>query len=120
MRKILMLALLLLCTACVQAQPANPSSDKDKASDVTTIQGCLQSAAGIFTLTESNGTTHRLSGYANKLSHQIGREVKITGAPGVKTIDTSQQNIEPSASEIPVFNVKSVTRIADTCKSPAK
>jgi len=118
MQKILILAW-LLSTACLQAQPANPSSDKDKSPDVT-IQGCLQSAAGVFTLTESNGTTHRLSGYANKLSHQVGREVKITGKAGVKTISDTSYGVASSATEIPVFDVKTVTRIADTCMSPAK
>jgi|SRR5271157_2657114 len=119
MHKTVILALLLFA-AWLQAQPANPSSDKNKPSDVTTIQGCLQSAAGIFTLTESNGTVHRLSGYANKLSHHVGHEVQITGKPGVNTVSDTSYGAASSAEEIPVFDVKTVTHIADTCKSPAK
>ena len=125
MYKNLILALsLLLSAGWLQAQTRVSSSDTSQApaktSGPTTIRGCLQSAAGTFTLTESNGTVHRLSGYANKLSHQVGHEVQITGKPGVKTVDTSQQNIASSAEEIPVFEVKTVTHIADTCKSPGK
>jgi len=120
MHRTLTLALLVLSAAWLQAQPANPPSESSKSSAPTTIEGCLQNSLGIYTLTESDGTVHRLSGYANKLGRQVGHEVKITGKPGVKTIDTSQQNIEPSATEIPVFDVKTVTRVVDTCKSPGK
>jgi hypothetical protein len=123
MLKTLVLALLLLSAAGLQAQQT-PSSETHQApaeaSALTIIQGCLQSTAGIYTLTENDGTVHRLSRYANKLSPHVGQEVQITGAPGVKTISTTQQNIASSAIEIPVFNVKTVTRIADSCKSPGK
>ena len=121
MPRTLMLALLLLSSAAwLQAQPANPPSGESKSSEPTTIQGCLQTSGGIYNLTESDGTVHRLSRYANKLSRQVGHEVRITGKPGVKTLSSTQQNIASSATEIPVFNVKTVTLVADTCKAPGK
>jgi hypothetical protein len=117
MHKTLILAsLFLLSAAWLQAQPANPSSDKSAASD-TTIEGCLQSANGHYTLTEKNGTVHRLSGYANKLSHHVGHEVKITGKPSVKTTDTTSWGTASSAVEQPVFDVSTVTHVADTCQA---
>jgi hypothetical protein len=121
MRKTSVLAL-VLCAAWLQAQEGYPSaSEKQKSSpELTTIQGCLQSAGGRYTLTESDGTEHRLSGYANKLGKQVGHEVEITGKPGVKTVGTTQQNIASSAIEIPVFYVQTVTHVADACKSPDK
>ena len=101
------------------AQAAYPSSDGGQSPQppATTIQGCLQSANGHYTLTEKNGTVHRLSGYANKLGHQVGHEVKITGMPSVKTTGTTSWGTASSAVEQPVFDVKTVTQVADTCQA---
>ena len=117
MYKPLRLALLLLSAAWLQAQPANPSSDNNKTTDLTTIEGCLQSSGGHYTLTENNGTEHRLSGYANKLGRQVGHEVQITGKPSVKTTSTTSWGAASSAAQQPVFDVKTVTHVADTCKA---
>lgn len=115
MHKLLILAL-LLSPEWVQAQPAGPSSDKNKTASLTTIDGCLQSADNEFTLTESDGTSHTLAGNGNKLNHQVGHQVEITGKPGIRTVDTTPVGGASSAKEIPVFEVKSLKQIADTCK----
>ena len=119
MRKTLTLALLLLSAVWLQAQ-TNPSSDKSKTSGPVTIEGCLQSAGGEFTLTESNGTVHQLSGSGNKLGHQVGHEVQITGKHSTKTTADTSYGAASSAQVVPVFEVKTVTQVADTCKSPGK
>jgi Protein of unknown function (DUF5818) len=118
MSKTLVLALLLLLSAAwAQALGGDPSSNADQksASGLTTIQGCLQSASSQFTLTDSNGTVHRLS-FSNKLTHHVGHEVQITGKPGVKTTETTTYGAGSSAEETPIFEVKTVTYVADTCK----
>ncbi len=120
MRKTLTLASLLLSAVWLQAQTANPSSDKNKTSGPATIEGCLQSAGGEFTLTESNGTVHQLSGSGNKLNHQVGHEVQITGKASTKTTADTSYGAASSAQVVPVFEVKTVTQVADTCKSPGK
>jgi hypothetical protein len=119
MSKALMLALFLLLSAVwSQALEGNPSSNADeKASQVTAIQGCLQSAAGHFSLTESNGNVHRLT-FSKKLNHYVGHEVTITGKPGVRTVSETSYGVASSTEELPIFEVKTVTNVADTCKAP--
>ncbi len=119
MGKTLMLALLLLLSAAwAQALGGYPASNADDktAPQLTTIQGCLQTAAGNFTLAESNGTAHHLA-FSNKLNHYVGLEVKITGKPSTKTVSDTSYGAASSAEEIPIFEVKTVTNVADTCKA---
>jgi len=111
MRKILVTLVLLLCATCLLAQ------DNMSNSSATTIQGCLTAASGHYILTESNGTVHRLNGYANKLKDHVGHEVAITGMEGVKTTGTTQQGNASTAKQIPVFKVQSIKHVADSCKA---
>ena len=114
MYKTLMLTLVLLISAVwLQAQDAGQMGGKK--SGVTTIEGCLQSSGGKYTLTKADGTTVTLSSHANEMIHHIGHQVQVTGTPTVKTIDTTQQRTESSAKEIPVFRVQSIKHVADTC-----
>ena len=116
MRKILMLTLVLMVSAvCLQAQDAAKTSGK--ASDLETIEGCLQHSAGQYTLIDSTNTIHHLVGGGAKLSPHIGHQVEITGKPGVRTLDTTPQGGASAAVVQPIIEVKSVKHIADTCKS---
>ena len=118
MRKTLMLALLLLLSAAwLQARPANPSSDKNNASEPVTIQGCLQNSDNQFTLIESDGTAHTLAGSGKKLSQQVGHEIEVTGKDETRTTDTTPVGGASSVKMITVFQVKTIKQIADTCKS---
>jgi hypothetical protein len=117
MHKILMLALLLLTAVWSQGQPANPYSEKSKAADVTTLQGCLHSADYEYTLTDTDGTVHTLAGSLGKLAHQVGHEVEVTGKPGTRSQDTTPAGGASSVKVITVFEVKTVKQVADTCKS---
>jgi hypothetical protein len=121
MGKTLMLTLLLLISAVwLQAGSSSPSSDKSKnSSDLTTIQGCLQIANGQYKLTESDATVHDLSGAAKQLAPHVGHEVELTGKLGTRTEDTTSAGGASSAIERPVFEVKSVKHMADTCKAAA-
>ena len=111
------LTVLLLATAWLQAQPANPSSEKNKAAEVTTLQGCLRSADNDYTLTDSDGTEHTLVGSLSKLARQVGHEVEVTGKPGTRSQDTTPVGGASSVRVTVVFEVKTVKQVADTCKS---
>ncbi len=111
MRKGLMLALVLLtCGVWLQAQ------DGGKASDLDTVEGCLQSSKGQYTLIDDTNTIHHLAGGAAKLKPLVGCEVEVTGKPGVRNLDTTTAGLASSVVVQPVIEVKSVKRIADTCK----
>ena len=118
MRTTLTLTLLLGISAVgLQAGTASPSPEKNqKASDLTTLQGCVKIARGQYELIESDGTLNLLSGAARKLGPQVGHEVELTGKPGTRTEDTTIVGGGSSANEFVVFEVKSVKLIADTCK----
>jgi len=110
-RKTLMITLVLLVSAAwLQAQDSMSNSGP------TTITGCLATVGNHYTLTDSSGKVYQLSDEANKLTKHVGHEVKITGMPGVRTRDTTQQGTESSVKETPVIKVKTVTHIADKCQ----
>jgi len=112
-RKTLVFTLMLLISAVwLQAQAVGQTG-----SNSSTLQGCLQYTDGHYRLVHSDGTMYQLSLEANKLHKLVGHEVEVTGMPGVRTSDTSQQGQGSSAREVPVFKVKSVKSIADTCSS---
>lgn len=124
MYKTLLLTLVLLTSVIgVQAQSASPSPDAGKtaakASDLPTIEGCLQESDGQYTLMENDGTTHDLAGSTGKLKHQVGHEVEIAGKPATRTYDTTPPGGASSIIIKPVFEVKSVKQLADKCKSAA-
>ena len=125
MHKTLTLLLgLLLSAACLQGQSGSsvpdpgqaPAKASGKTSSLTTMEGCLQSSQGQYTLTDSDGTVHQLSGAANKLIHHVGHQVELTGKPGIRTSDTTQPGTASSAVEEAVFEVKSIKHLADKCK----
>jgi hypothetical protein len=118
MRKTLMLALLLLLSAAwLQGQPVNPSSDKNNPSEPVTIQGCLQNPENKFTLIESDGTTHVLSGSSSKLGKEVGHEVELTGKNESETLDATPPGGASAVKIITVFHVKTIKHIDNTCKT---
>jgi hypothetical protein len=78
---------------------------------------CLSYSGGQYFLIDSSGTKHEPSGSTNKLKEQIGHEVQITGKSSTKTVESTSYGAASSAEVVPVFEVKSVKRIADTCGS---
>ncbi len=111
---------LLIFAACLQARAASASEksqNSGKDAGLTTLKGCLRSSDNEYTLTDDTGTTHGLSGAANKLGKQVGHEVELTGKPGIRTVDTTNAGTASSAAEQHVFEVKTVKPIADTCTS---
>ncbi len=121
MRNVLRLtALIVVSAVCLQAELAGPPSDKSQTSfESTTLQGCLKVVQSQYILTEDDGTVHALSGAARKLGPQVGHEVAITGKPGTRTEDATSSGGASSVREYVVFEVKTVTHVADTCKTVA-
>ncbi|MGZ3584589.1 MAG: hypothetical protein ACXVCT_17750 [Ktedonobacterales bacterium] len=113
MRKTFMLILVLLTSVVwLQAQDAG----KAKTSNLETIEGCLQSSEGQYSLIDDTNTIHHLVGGAARLKPHVGHQVEITGKPGVRTIGTTPLGAASSAVVQPIFEVKSVKHIADTCQ----
>lgn len=112
MRKTLIVTLVVfVSTMWLAAQDQMSKSS----SGPTTIQGCLSYTDGHYRLTDSSGKVYQLSNEANKLTHHVGHEIKVTGMPGERTVDTTQQGTASSVKEQPVFKVKTVTHVADSC-----
>lgn len=115
-----LMVLFVTFAVCLQVAMASPPSDKSqKSADFSTLQGCLTLVKGQYYLTESNGTLHMLSGAANKLGPHVGHTVALTGKPGTRTEDATSVGGASSAHEFAVFEVKTVTHVADTCKTAA-
>jgi len=115
-----LMLLVVTCAVCLPAASASPPSDKSQNSyETSTIQGCLKVDQGQYVLTESNGTLHLLSGAARKLGPHVGHEIAVTGKPGTRTDDATSAGGASSVREYVVFEVKTVTHVADTCKTVA-
>jgi hypothetical protein len=115
MRKTVLTLVLLLSATWLLAQDNMGKSSTGE----MTIQGCLSNSNGQYWLTDSSGVKHQLSSHANVLKDHIGHEVAITGMESVKTTGTTIQGGASSAKQVPVFRVKSVKMVADTCASAA-
>lgn len=114
MRNTLLLALgLLVCAVWLQAQDSGQTMGKT--SDMITVQGCLQVANGRYSITDSNGVVHQLTGAATKLSPHVGHEIEVTGTPRTRAASTTVQGAASTAHVVPAIGVKSIKHIADTC-----
>ena len=116
MLKTLMLALLLISAAWVQALQEPPPSNAGTSSP-DTIEGCLQTDSGEYTLTDNTGTVHRLAGAGKKLKPQVGHQVELTGKPTWRSLDATVAGGASNVKTQYVFEVKSVKQIADACKT---
>ncbi|MFZ0800445.1 MAG: hypothetical protein WAM98_21875, partial [Terriglobales bacterium] len=84
------------------------------------VQGCLSGSDGVYTLTDKNGTSFKLSGDTAKLKEHIGHEIKVTGimssASASPNPDTSAE-AKATASTGGEIQVTSFKHIAKTCQS---
>lgn len=121
---VLLIVLFLLSSLLLAAQTANPSPDTNQSAnlpwDMTAITGCLQSSMGHYTLTEDDGTKHELTGAAGKLKHQVDHEIEVVGKKATRSVDSTSAGGASTVVEHPVFEVKSVKRVADKCTSPGE
>ncbi len=116
------LLLLLFSTALsARASAASASADKSNSNthDTAEIQGCLQRQDGYFILVNTNNEYQRLSN--NKaLKALVGHEVRLTGKPEIRTIDTTLPGGASSAIEQRYFSIKTVQDVAPNCQAYGK
>ena len=125
MRYLLLLSVLLLgtCWAAAQNYPSQSGSTHATSSASTTVEGCLSSNNGNYTLTDSHGNNIALTGDTSKLSEHVGHTVKITGI--TTTASTSSSGASSSgamgqtSSSPQSIDVSSVKHISKTCKNGA-
>jgi hypothetical protein len=117
MHKTLLLCL-VLSAACSPAMQY-PSGEENKAPagapGLTTLEGCLQYANGVYSLIE-NGTEHRLAGKTKELKAHVGHEIEVTGKPSSRTLGDTPPGGASSGIQQYVFEVKSVKHVANLCK----
>ena len=131
MRYLLLFSVLLLgsCWAAAQDYPSQATlgqtspgqSTSSGTGSETTVQGCLSSSNGNYTLTDSNGKSFQLTGDTAKLSEHIGHEVKITGTASSTSTSPSggaaSGKMGQTDSSRQAIEVSSVKHISKTCKS---
>jgi Protein of unknown function (DUF5818) len=128
MQRLLLLgSLLLLGTCWAVAQDSTPAGQNDSTQSTPaqsgasqamassqTIEGCLSSANGKYTLTDQQGTSYDLAGDTSKLANHVGHEVKITGT----TSSGSDSNATSSGgSSGQTLQVSSMKHVSKTCKN---
>ncbi len=126
MTKILLLAIALVCSAAwLQAQDqygaqSGSSQTGAASSGKMTVQGCLQSSNGTYTLTDKSGTTYQLQGDASKLSAHVGHEVKITGTTSGSSATSSSMGAQAGGTQQSTLTVESMKHVSKTCQAPGK
>ena len=111
---------LLLSAAWVLAQGTpTQAGGSPGASAATTVEGCLQSAGGGYTLTDKSGTTYQLSGDTSKLAEHVGHEVQITGTASA---GSSGAGASASAGQAggQTLTVDKIKHMSKTCKEGAE
>ncbi|MGA8493423.1 MAG: hypothetical protein WB711_23580 [Terriglobales bacterium] len=120
MRHLLLLSVLLLsaCWAAAQTYSGQSGSTHSTSTgSTTTIEGCLSSNNGSYTLTDSHGKIFDLAGDTSKLSEHIGHTVKITGTSTAAPASSSSSAMGQTSSSHETIDVSSVKHISKTCKN---
>jgi hypothetical protein len=111
----------LLCIAAVScttlvAQQAS-SQQTTQGSQPVTVQGCLTSSNGRYSLTDAAQNHFELQGKGNDLEENAGKQVEITGTPSSSKSENPGGNDSAQPSQVPIHTlvVSSVKTIADSC-----
>lgn len=85
--------------------------------DNETVEGCLNSSAGNYTLTDSTtGKTYTLTGDIATLSDHVGHEVRLTGSTSEATPGTPGAATGAGATGAgSTFKVKKAKTISSSC-----
>jgi hypothetical protein len=129
MARTIVYSLLLLCASWALAQnnPKPTSSAASQAGSMsdskTTVQGCLSSAGGNFSLTDNSGNTYQLAGDTSKLAEHVGHKIEVTGttspagSPSGGTATSGGTAPSSGAANQQTLTVTSVKHIAPTCST---
>jgi hypothetical protein len=97
-----------------QQQPDASQTKEPAATDhgARTIEGCVTSVAGGFSLTDNSGKTYQLAGDTSKLASEVGHDVQVTG-----TEESHGGGAAASAGAPSTFTVRKVKMVSTTCPS---
>ena len=116
---VLAIVILAVASTSLRAQSNSPSADAGQgssdSSDSNKLVGCLRVSEYHYLLTDEVGTVHLLAGAEKKLTHEVGHQIEVTGKPGIVTEDHTLAGGPSNVVEKPVFRVKTVKQVADTC-----
>jgi hypothetical protein len=92
-------------------QPGTSQTKQPASADqnARTIEGCITSVAGGYTLTDNSGKTYQLAGDTSKLASENGHWDQVTG-----TEDTSM-GAAASAGAPSTFTVRKIKMVSTTC-----
>ena len=114
--------LLLSVWACAptsspsEQQPASQASSHAQAADkAQSIEGCLASSNGSFTLTDKSGKTYQLASDTVKLGDHVGQTLRVWGAEKKATDPPGASSL---AGGQPAFTVEKVKIVAPSCSAP--
>jgi len=115
---LLIFSVLLLASLLAVAQNSGHMA-KTSAGGQTTVEGCLSSSNGNYTLTDQKGTMYQLTGDTAKLSEHVGHEIKVSGTStsagkSASSMGTTNNTSESAEETIQVTSVKHISK---TCKS---
>lgn len=111
MRDLLLFSVLLLGVSWAAAQ-SDSQATSDKSGGQKTVQGCLSSSGGTYTLAAKNGKTYQLAGDTSKLTEHVGHEIKVTGTATSATAssgDAMGKNTGEATLEVTSFKHVSKT-----------
>ena len=113
MRHLLLFSVLLLGVSWAAAQSESQAAT-GKSGGQETVQGCLSSSGGAFTLTAKDGKTFQLTGDTAKLTENVGHEVKVTGT--VSSAAESATGAMGKTGAEKTIEITSVKHVAKSCE----
>jgi hypothetical protein len=116
MRRILLLtSILLISTAWAVAQYESGAQAAETPGNAfsTTIEGCLDGAAGNYSLTLPSGSIFQLSGNETWLKRHVGEMVRVWGVelPVVRTPGSMSEGTETQ----PTLQIQALQRLSGAC-----
>jgi hypothetical protein len=114
MRHLLLLSVLLLGVSWAAAQNYPSQETSGNTGGQQTVQGCLSSNGGTYTLTAKDGKNFQLTGDTAKLTEHVGHEIKVSGTVSSESASPSSTSGQTS-TEQPKLEVSSVKHVSKTC-----
>jgi hypothetical protein len=118
MKKVLLSGLALATVflpAFSRAQNETGRTSTGKEAVGAEIQGCLRRFQGQYILVDKENTFQWLSNYKT-LKNMVEHEVRLTGKPAIRTIDTTPPGGASSAKEVRYFQVKGAVDVSPKCE----
>jgi hypothetical protein len=119
MRHLLLLSVLLLGVSWAAAQNYPSHETSGNTGGQETVQGCLSSNGGTYTLTAKDGKNFQLTGDTAKLSEHVGHEIKVTGSVSSESASpgsaSGQTNSGQTGTEQPKLEVSSIKHVSKSC-----